>query len=91
MQAKWIAYATKTAIVVGAINVTSAATARNSLSISNVDNTADLDKPISTATQAALDTKANLVSDGIILVSPNDTQYRVSVDDNGTRTTEVIA
>lgn len=33
-----------------------------SVGLSNVDNTADLDKPVSTATQAALDTKATLAN-----------------------------
>jgi hypothetical protein len=32
------------------------------IGLANVDNTSDTDKPISTATQAALDTKAPLVS-----------------------------
>jgi hypothetical protein len=41
---------------------TNAATAhRTALSINNVDNTSDLNKPVSTATQSALDAKANLV------------------------------
>lgn len=33
------------------------------LNIQNIDNTSDLDKPISTATQAALDAKANIAGD----------------------------
>lgn len=33
---------------------------KTDVGLSNVDNTADLDKPISTATQAALDTKADI-------------------------------
>lgn len=33
---------------------------RSSLELENVDNTADLDKPVSTATQAALDLKADI-------------------------------
>lgn len=37
----------------------SATDVRTLLSISNVDNTSDLDKPISTATQTALDLKLN--------------------------------
>jgi hypothetical protein len=41
---------------------TNAATAhRTALSINNVDNTSDTNKPVSTATQSALDAKANLV------------------------------
>jgi hypothetical protein len=38
-----------------------AAAHRTALSINNVDNTSDLNKPVSTATQSALDAKANLV------------------------------
>jgi hypothetical protein len=34
--------------------------ARANLGLGNVDNTADVDKPISTATKAALDLKANI-------------------------------
>jgi Protein of unknown function (DUF2793) len=51
-------------IVSGAGTVWSldAAQARTSLSINNIDNTADLSKPISAAQQAALDFKASLVS-----------------------------
>ena len=36
--------------------------ARTALTINNVDNTSDLAKPVSTATQSALDLKANLAS-----------------------------
>lgn len=35
---------------------------RTSLSINNVDNTSDVNKPVSTSTQTALNLKANLVS-----------------------------
>lgn len=40
-----------------------AATARATLVLGNVDNTSDLAKPISTATQTALDAKTDLVTD----------------------------
>jgi hypothetical protein len=43
----------------GGTGATTAAAARTNLGLGNVDNTADAAKPISTATQAALDTKAN--------------------------------
>ena len=43
----------------GGTGATTAAAARTNLGLGNVDNTADVNKPISTATQAALDTKAN--------------------------------
>ena len=43
-------------------DLASASTARSNLGLGNVDNTSDLNKPISTATQTALDLKANLAS-----------------------------
>jgi hypothetical protein len=47
-------------IVNGGTEATTAAGARANLGLGNVDNTADLNKPISTATQTALDGKENL-------------------------------
>ena len=46
----------------GGTGVTSLAALKSGLSLDNVDNTADADKPISTATQTALDLKAPLAS-----------------------------
>jgi hypothetical protein len=43
----------------GGTGATTAAAARTNLVLGNVDNTSDANKPISTATQNALDTKAN--------------------------------
>ena len=43
----------------GGTGATTAVSARANLGLGNVDNTADADKPISTATQAALNLKAN--------------------------------
>jgi len=43
----------------GGTGAKTAANARTNLGLDNVDNTADLNKPISTATQTALNTKAN--------------------------------
>jgi len=43
-------------------DLASASAARTNLGLGNVDNTSDLNKPISTATQAALDLKASLAS-----------------------------
>ena len=44
----------------GGTGATTAVAARANLGLGNVDNTADTDKPISTATQAALNLKANV-------------------------------
>ena len=44
----------------GGTGATTAVGARANLGLGNVDNTADADKPISTATKAALDLKANV-------------------------------
>lgn len=44
----------------GGTGATTAVGARTNLGLGNVDNTADVDKPISTATKAALDLKANV-------------------------------
>lgn len=57
--------------------------------LSNVDNTSDADKPISTATQAALDTKANLDSPAL---TGTPTAPTPTVEDNSTRvaTTEFV-
>ena len=43
-------------------DLNNAATARGNLVLGNVDNTSDVNKPVSTATQTALDLKANLIS-----------------------------
>ena len=43
--------------------------------LGNVDNTSDLNKPISTATQTALDLKENVANKATDLLSPDDTKY----------------
>lgn len=50
--------------------------------LGNVDNTSDMDKPISTATQAALDGKADLGEDGKLLPEQLSLTVEPS-DDNG--------
>lgn len=46
-------------VVDGGTGASSASAARSNLGLSNVDNTSDEDKPVSTAQQTALDTKAD--------------------------------
>lgn len=60
----------------GGVEVLSTTTARTLLSINNVDNTSDANKPISTATQTALNLKANAASPtftGNITLANDDT------------------
>lgn len=54
----------------GNINLTS-----NDVGLGNVNNTSDLNKPISTATQTALNLKENLSNKATNLTSPDDTKY----------------
>lgn len=55
-------YSTFTAAGIALLNDTTAAEQRQTLGLNNVDNTSDLNKPISTATQSALNLKASLAS-----------------------------
>ena len=48
---------------------------KNDVGLSNVDNTSDINKPISTATQTALDLKENVANKATDLLSPDDTKY----------------
>ena len=50
-------------------------TTKNDIGLGNVDNTSDLDKPISTATQTALDLKENVANKATDLSSPDNTKY----------------
>ena len=48
---------------------------KNDIGLSNVDNTSDLNKPISTATQTALDLKEKVANKATDLSSPDNTKY----------------
>lgn len=52
-------------IVNGGTGANTVAGAKTNLGLNNVDNTSDLNKPVSTATQSALDLKAPLASPGL--------------------------
>ena len=79
----------------GAVVVT-----KEDVGLNNVDNTSDLNKPISTATQTALVGKLNKISNedfeitdatkGVILKSPNGTRYRITIADDGAIITTAI-
>ncbi|RYM02804.1 hypothetical protein EWH99_10750 [Sporolactobacillus sp. THM7-7] len=55
---------------------------KSDVGLSNVDNTADADKPVSGPMQTALDKKQDE-----ILVSPSGSKFLLSVDDDGTLST----
>ena len=50
-------------------------TTKSDIGLGNVDNTSDLNKPISTATQTALDLKENVANKATDLLSPDNTKY----------------
>ena len=50
-------------------------TTKNDIGLENVDNTSDLNKPISTATQTALNLKENVSNKATDLSNPNNTKY----------------
>lgn len=61
----------------GAFGGKSLATLKSDLSLSNVDNTSDANKPVSTAEQAALDLKENVANKDtdVTLAANSDTKY----------------
>jgi hypothetical protein len=61
----------------GGTNATTVIGAKTNLGLENVDNTSDLNKPISTATQAALDLKENLAnkSTDVTIDGASDIKY----------------
>jgi len=50
-------------------------TTKEQVGLGNADNTSDANKPISTATQEALDLKENLANKATSFLSPSDTSY----------------
>ena len=48
---------------------------KSTVGLNNVDNTSDVNKPISTATQTALDLKENVANKATDLLSPDNTKY----------------
>ena len=66
----------------GGTGATTAVSARANLGLGNVDNTADVDKPISTVTQAALNLKANTADLNTVLAlkaSASDLDLKASI------------
>jgi hypothetical protein len=85
----WVVSANLSGALVKTLNLSdlvNAATARTNLGLGNVDNTADTAKPISTATQTALDAKADdadvLKKDGSAGLSANwdAGDYKITID-----------
>ena len=64
---------------------------KSMVGLANVDNTTDLNKPVSTATQTALDLKANLASPTFTgtVVLPNNTITNAMMSDDSVDTAEI--
>jgi hypothetical protein len=74
-----------------AVSTAVAALTKTSVGLSNVDNTSDANKPVSTATQTALDLKANLDSPtftGTVSL-PNNTIQQQHLGDDSVGTNEI--
>ncbi|MEY4553344.1 MAG: hypothetical protein RL099_1672, partial [Bacteroidota bacterium] len=84
------------AVANGGTGGSNASNARTNLGIGNIDNTSDVNKPVSTAQQTALDLKANLASPtftGLVVLPTGTTAVTQVVNDNSTKlaTTAYVA
>ena len=77
----------------GAVSTAVAALTKTSVGLANVDNTSDANKPVSTATQTALDLKANLDSPTFTgtVTLPANTITNTMMADDSVNTAELTA